>query len=124
MNYPVGYLEVTDFNQDGCLKGELANKPVMIMIQSGGCGHCHRAIPDFQKFADSKPPVFVATIQADGERDSERALQPLLPKICPGFVGFPSYVLHQGKDKTVHTGGRSKESLDEFVRTRLKKLST
>lgn len=117
---PIAYLENSDFDSEGNLVNPQIpkNKPVVIMIQSSWCGHCRNAKPAFQEFANkSYPNVFCATIQADGERESEKQLGKRLKVIKPGFLGFPDYVLYKnGKRVDVNIQGRSVSALEQFAK--------
>lgn len=117
LNYPVAYLELQDFDEDGNLiSKQLKNKPVMIMIQAGWCGACSAAKPEFQKFADSLV-AHAATIQNDGQRDSERQLAAIIDLLYPEkLIGFPSYLLItvDGR-KLAYNGPRDSKSLERFV---------
>lgn len=117
LKYPVAYLEVHDFDKAGNLVAQkLAQKPVMVMLQAGWCGHCVASKPEFQKFADMGI-VECATIQEDGFRKTEKDLGKLVSAIYPEkFIGFPSYmlILSSGK-KLAYNGGRDAESIKQFV---------
>ena len=121
LNFPVRYLQISDFDQQGNLiNPEIPkDKPVIIMIQSSGCGHCTTAKPAYQQFANqTEGKVFVTTIQADGEMPGEKELGPLLQKIDPSFRGFPHYVGYKnGRKVATHEGGRSVQDLMQFAAT-------
>lgn len=117
-DYPVAYLEDSDFTKEG----ELSNKeiptdmPVVVMLQSSWCGHCKKAKPAFQEFANKmQGKVFCATIQADGDRQSEKDLGKRLKTLKPSFIGFPDYLLiKNGKISDKNTNGREVDDLIEF----------
>ena len=116
---PIAYLEDHDFDDQGNLVNPQIpeNKPVVIMLQSSWCPHCTNSKPDFQKFANSNSDeVFCATIQADGERDSEKKLGERIEVLKPDFVGFPDYLLYingQRIDKEIT--GRNEKALKKFA---------
>jgi thiol-disulfide isomerase/thioredoxin len=115
--YPVLYLERSDFTDNGSIKSELLdNKPALVMIQAGFCGHCTHAKPAFQELANAGD-INCMTVQTDGERQSERDIAPILNKIYPGFTGFPSYLLitPDGKRIAYNDGDRSEAALRSFV---------
>lgn len=117
LNYPVMYLEVTDFDKDGNLiNPQLMNTPLFVFIMSSGCGYCTMAKPEFQKLANSGV-VDCAVIQVDGERDTEKMLAPVVSKIYPGNLrGFPSYfIIDQNGTKRPYDGGRDAASMSAFV---------
>ena len=93
------------------------NKPVLVMVQAGWCPHCTHAKPAFQEFANQyKDEVFCATIEADGERKSEKDLAKRINVIIPDFKGFPDYVLFiNGKPQSKKVEGRSVIDLEKFV---------
>ena len=115
----VAYLEITDFdtNTGNLINNDIPkNTPVVIMVQSSQCGHCETAKPEFQSFA-AKGKVFCATIQADGERESERKLGKILTTLKPSFRGFPDYLLYvNGKRVDTEISGRSVKDLQDFSR--------
>lgn len=111
---PIAYLEKSDFTASGDLDPKLARKPVFIMLQAGYCGHCTTAKPAFQALANSGT-VNCMTIQIDGQRPSEKALSSMLDSICPGFRGFPSYVLYNHGKKIPYNGNRSTADMKQFV---------
>lgn len=118
-NKSVAYLEDHDFDDQGNLvaKSIPDDIPVVIMLQASWCPHCVSAKPAFQDFADKyQGKVFCATIQADGDRPSEKALGKRIAIIKPGFRGFPDYILYKNKkqQKTQITG-RSVEHLKQFA---------
>lgn len=119
LNHPVAYLVDSDIDQDGNLINPQIPKdiPVLIMIQANFCGHCTKAKPALQKFAEkNKGKVFVGTIQGDGKEPGEQELSKRLSNIYPTFRGFPEYVKYMGgKYVGNHEGGRSIEDLEEFV---------
>ena len=118
LSRPVAYLEDEDFDSEGNLKinGIPKNKPVVVMIQAVFCGHCSTAKPAFQEFANNNENVFCATIQGDGERDSEKKLARRLESIKPGFRGFPDYCLFiDGKRQDKAIKGRREVDLVEFA---------
>lgn len=116
LSRPVSYLERSDFTDQGVLTNpSLTKKPVLIMLQAGFCGYCHQAKPAFQKFAE-EGLITCSTLQPDGDRQSEKALQPIVEKIYPGFRGYPSYLLIKPDgSKIPHNGGRGADELREFV---------
>ena len=120
----VGYLTRSDFNDEGDIinpKILKMGKPTLVMMQAGFCGHCVRAKPDFQKFADkakASKKAFAATISADATEPGEAELKSLYGKIDKsGFRGFPTYVKFDknGKYVATHEGGRDADSLYTFA---------
>ena len=120
LNKPVAYLETTDFDKHGNLiaSGIPRNIPVVIMLQSSWCPHCTSAKTDFQAFAHAtEGSVFCATIQVDGDRDSEKALGKRVKTLKPKFRGFPDYLLYKnGKRIDRDIQGRSVPHLRDFSR--------
>jgi thiol-disulfide isomerase/thioredoxin len=118
--YPIGYLEISDFDeQTGLLKGELSQKPVLVMIQASYCGACTKSKPEFQKLANNG--MFnVMTIQLDGKKDTERQISNLLNKIIPGVNTIPAYVFFYKNNIFAYTGlSRTSLDLQQFVKTYL-----
>jgi thiol-disulfide isomerase/thioredoxin len=119
LNKPIGYLEIDDFDSKGNLINSQIPKniPVVIMAQASWCPHCTTSKPAFQEFADdNEGHVFCGTIQADGDRESEKALGKLIGKFKPGFKGFPDYLLYKGgKRVNKEIKGRSAKDLVEFA---------
>lgn len=115
LKYPIGYLEDIDFDQSMNLTNEkLYGKPLFIMIQADACGYCAEAKPDFQKLADNNI-INCATIQSDGERESEKLLGNNITSLYPDFRGFPSYILIKSNGKVIaYEGGRDFESMKYF----------
>ena len=117
----VAYLEIHDFDKktgDLISKGISKGIPVVIMVQSSHCGHCISAKPAFQSFARAnKGKVFCATIQVDGERESEIQLGQILKNLKPSFRGFPDYLLYKnGKRAIREPAGRGVKDLQDFSR--------
>jgi thiol-disulfide isomerase/thioredoxin len=116
---PVAYLTIEDFDDQGNLVNPQipTDRPVVVFIQAGFCGHCTQAKPAYQQFADANVgKVFAATIQADGDQPGEKEVGQILNKIDPGFRGFPSYALfYQGKRVPRDIKGRSVEHLTQFA---------
>lgn len=113
---PIAYLERSDFTDQGVLiNPQLAQQPVFLMLQAGFCGYCDQAKPFFQQFAE-EGLITCATLQPDGDRQSERDLQRIVDKIYPGFKGYPGYLLVKPDGtKIPYTGRRSTNDLREFV---------
>jgi len=119
MTPPVIYLDNNDFDDNGNLINQTLlsqNKPIFIMLQAVFCGHCTKAKPYFQQFAhDTFGKVLCCSIQGDSNVASVHGIGSKLSKICPNFVGFPSYVvIHNGK-KIPYDGGRKTEDLQNFL---------
>jgi thiol-disulfide isomerase/thioredoxin len=114
---PIAYLEDQDFDKKGNLVVNIpSNMPVVVMLQSSWCTHCKTAKPEFQSFANAtKGRVFCATVQVDGERESEKALGERIKIIKPNFRGFPDYLLYNNGiriDKEIK--GRDVRHLRDF----------
>ena len=116
---PVAYLDTTDFDEDGNLINKQlveSNLPVFIMIQAIFCGHCTRAKPWFQEFAQQNVgKVICCSIQGDSDMKSVKELTGRIHKICPDFVGYPSYVVFNKNEKMRYKGGRKTEDLQSFL---------
>jgi thiol-disulfide isomerase/thioredoxin len=118
---PLADLEDDDFDSSGKPIGELLQKatgrPIFIMAQMSGCGHCVTAKPAFQNFCNKyKNKIFVATIHADGERTSEKNLAKRIGKFDKSFQGYPHYMLYiNGQLVSGEPQGRSVEALEAFV---------
>lgn len=115
--FPVAYLEITDFDPiTGMLVGEYKNKYTLVMIQANYCGACTRSKPEFQKLADKTTFFELATVQLDGEKESERKVANILDKISPNLTGIPAYILFGNNKKIEYTGTtRTTEDLFRFV---------
>ena len=116
---PVAYLDSTDFDDDGNLTNKQlleSNLPIFVMIQAVFCGHCTRAKPWFQEFAQQNVgKVICCSIQGDSDMKSVKELTSRLNKICPDFVGYPSYVVFNKGQKTRYESGRKTENLQSFL---------
>lgn len=116
----VAYLEDSDFDKNGnIINPDIPrNIPVVVMMQASWCPHCKHATPDFDKFAElSQGKVFCATIQSDGERESEKVLGKRIKEtIEPNFRGFPHYTLYNGRMRVnAEISGRSVGDLKKFA---------
>jgi len=116
---PVAYLDSSDFNEEGNLINSQilsTNQPVFVMIQAVFCGHCTRAKPWFQEFAEKNiGKVICCSIQGDSDMKSVKELTSMLNKICSEFVGYPTYVVFNKNKKIKYTGGRKTEDLQSFL---------
>jgi len=114
---PVIYLDKTDFNEDGKLVSfKIIDKPIFIMIQAVFCGHCTRAKPWFQEFSvRNKDRVICCSIQGDSEYPDAKNMGNIIKKICPNFMGFPSYVVFHKGEYIEYDGGRKTEDLENFL---------
>ena len=95
---PVAYLEDHDFDEEGTLIAQNipSGIPVVIMLQVSWCPHCTSAKLEFQRFADATVgKVFCATIQIDGDRQSEKTLGERVKTLKPTLRGFPDYLLYK-----------------------------
>ena len=115
---PIAYLEDHDFDNHGRLiNTEIPNNiPVVIMIQAGWCNYCDKAKPAFQTFADrERGKIFCATIQIDGERQSEKKLGERIYDIAYDLHEYPYYILYKNGEKIKKTiTGRLVEDLQKF----------
>ena len=116
---PVAYLDTNDFDDDGNLINKQlldSNLPVFIMIQAIFCGHCTKAKPWFQEFAQKNVgKVICCSIQGDSDMKSVKELSNRLNKICSEFVGYPTYVVFNKNKKIKYTSGRKTEDLQSFL---------
>lgn len=117
LDYPIGYLQVSDFNSDGKLTNPLIpnDKNVLIMVQGNFCGYCTQAKAAFQDLAN-EGKILCMTIQADGTEKGEKELGQMIPSIDKSFRGYPHYILYRnGNYVATHDGGRDKKSLEQFA---------
>lgn len=119
---PIANLQDSDFDQNGNLINPNIlkdNKPVVVMIQAGFCGHCTTAKPAFIEFANAKQDsVFCATINGDDfSVPGTKELSQRIGQIKPGFAGFPDYMVFKGgKRINKDIQGRDVQSLIEFAK--------
>jgi len=121
-NENVIYLETNDMNTDDKLvsydQNNISGK-VVIMMQSLGCGHCVKAKPEYQKFANwtkTVPNVSACTIQFDSAEQTTKELGIRMKKLIPGFRGLPAFVLYEnGEYVKTHKGPRTSDALQDFV---------
>ena len=98
LDKPVAYLEDNDFDEEGNLIAQNipSGIPVVIMLQASWCPHCTSAKLEFQRFADATiGKVFCATVQIDGDRQSEKTLGERIKTLKPTLRGFPDYLLYK-----------------------------
>ncbi len=115
---PVIYLDKTDFNENGDLVSIKTDKPIFIMIQAVFCGHCTKAKPWFQEFSlNNKDRVVCCSIQGDAEYPDAKNMGNIIKKICPNFLGFPSYTVFYNGNYIEYDGGRKVEDLQNFLNT-------
>jgi thiol-disulfide isomerase/thioredoxin len=118
LQYPVYYLEKSDFNNDGDLVNKKipTDKPVFIMLQANWCPHCTNAKPAYQQFANrNEDKAFVCAIQVDGTRPGEQNIKSLIRNIYPDFQGYPSYIVYYKGEKIPFEEGRSLSHLENFL---------
>jgi thiol-disulfide isomerase/thioredoxin len=122
MNYPVIYLQRSDFDYNGNLINPLLkNKKILIMTQADYCGHCTEAKPDFEKAAqymrNVSNKILFATIHADSKNPSEKDTMKIINKINPNFMGFPDYVVFVNGKRRNDDGpkGRTSKHLIEYL---------
>lgn len=117
-NKNVAYLENQDFDASGKLINSdiPSGVPVVVYTQASWCPNCTNAKPAFQAFADKhKNAVFCATIQSDGDRESEKKLGERISSIKPSFRGFPDYLLFvDGKLVDKEIAGRDVQHIESF----------
>lgn len=115
--YPVAYLDESDFKgKELSVLGDIQNtKKTVVMYQASWRHHCNKAKPAFQQFADENLDIFCATVQVDGDTESERNLGKKIKDISVGFRGFPHYGLFiKGKLVDKQLNDRSVQGLIEF----------
>jgi hypothetical protein len=116
--FPIGYLEITDFDPvSGLLK---SSSPTLVMIQASYCPACTQSKEEFRKLAGNQ--LFeVMTLQIDGERESEKATTSILDRINPNVNTIPSFVFFSGGRRVQYSGtGRRASDLRRFVEQQLK----
>lgn len=113
----VSYLEDFDFRGKTLLPSSKDDDLWVCMIYSSRCHYCIEAIPIFQQLANQrKDGVQFVSIQADGEKASEKALGDKLDQIIPGFQGFPTIVAFKGgKQIASFEDKRTPENLQAFI---------
>ena len=118
LDKPVAYLEDKDFDDEGNLIAQNipSGIPVIIMLQSSWCHQCNSAKVEFQNFADATVgKVFCATIQIDGDRESEKTLGKRVKTLKPKLRGFPDYLLYKNGMRIVkEIQGRDVRHLRDF----------
>lgn len=100
---PVFYMRINDFEKNGNLKSDFfQNKIVIVFIHANFCGHCHSAMPEFQKAANTNkdPNVFFGAIQIDGDTKGEKECDMILDKILSDYRGVPDYAIFYNKKPT------------------------
>ena len=119
LDSPIAYLQNDDFDSEGNITNKEIpdNIPIVIMLQANFCGHCTKAKPAFQDFANNNDKVFCATIQGDGNEKGEAELGKRLSNMYKDFKGYPTYIGYKNKKSKykIHDGGRDKQSLNSFV---------
>jgi thiol-disulfide isomerase/thioredoxin len=118
LQYPVYYLEKSDFNNNGdIINNEIpTDKPVFIMLQANWCPHCTSAKPAYQNFANrNEDKAFVCSIQVDGNRPGEQNIKSLIRNMYPDFQGYPSYIVYYNGKKIPFEEGRSLSHLENFL---------
>lgn len=118
LEYPVYYLEKSDFNNNGNIINNNIpkDKPVFIMLQANWCPHCTHAKPDYQEFANrNQDKVFISTIQVDGKRPDEQNIKNLIHNIYPNFQGYPSYIVYYKGNRIPFEDGRTLSHLENFL---------
>ena len=119
MTKPVAFLETTDFDNNGIIINPNipSDMPVFIMIQANFCFHCKNAKPAYQQFADNfEGRIFCTSIQGDSQNPNVRDIfkSGKIYKICPQFVGYPSYVVQYQGNIIQYNGGRRQEDLESY----------
>lgn len=130
MESPVVYLEEEDINPSSGRLQVPFSVPVMIMVQSNGCGHCTMAKPKYQRAAQvdesrpGGPSALWATIQMD-HPSSRKALQAMIKSglITESLIaGVPTYFVIMPDNSVVeYSGDRSSENLLAFTDSLLQK---
>ena len=95
---------------------EIANqRPVLVMIQAGFCGHCQDAKPEFQKCADNNTDILHCTIVSDGS-DSEQGIAQDIGSKVEQYDGVPTFMLFSsdGSHTATHDGERSEKAFKDF----------
>lgn len=114
-NANVIFLENEDFTPQGDL---VLNEPVLVMIMSSGCPHCHDAAPYYSQLSDSMKAqgIVFAAILTDGSA-SEQMLSSRLSSFVPNLVGVPTLTLFRnGKYiKTFQGNKKDTGQIQQFI---------
>jgi thioredoxin 1 len=91
-----------------------STKPVIVEFWAAWCGHCRMFAPVLESYANEKADVIkVVAMDVDQERDFTKTA---------GVKSTPTILLfHNGKKVASNSGAMSKEQLDDWVNTSLKK---
>ena len=118
MSNTIAYLQNDALDSSGNLTFSTDNKPLLVMVKASWCGHCKKAAPGFQEFADKySDKVLCGCIrEGDGQTPSEKELMGRLKELMPSFRGFPHFVLYvDGKPVDGTVSERSVAGYKDFV---------
>lgn len=118
MEFPIIYLESSDFSDDGTRiinKNIPNNTPVIVMAQSSKCGWCMLAKPAYGETAKKHRNIVFCVIDCMANPDVASKVL----KTSPNYQGLPHYMLFKdyalAKD-VIH--GRDEYHLIEFAKDR------
>ena len=125
LNYPVWHLQNSDFGPSGNIienKQLDKNKATIIFVQMERCGHCVKAKPEFQRFADKNSDKYnMCTISCHGADDpqpGEKELCARVDKLIPNFAGYPTIIAFKnGRYYSTNNIGRDVSSMEQFARS-------
>ena len=124
--YNIGILEDFDFNKNTLIPSkDKPDKVFFVAIVSSHCGHCVKAKPDLQAFADSvggfeknykNGSIVVCAIPTDNSKESVKKLSAKLKECIDNFTGgIPFFCAYKGgKQVGVFKGERTQQNFKKF----------
>lgn len=94
------------------------SEPEFVMYHAEWCGHCKKAMPEFEKLV-AKCPLVVNGQKVNARAVNEKDLSESEKK-AKGLEGFPTFILTtaDGQDIT-YSGGRNAKEFEDFINNNL-----
>ena len=115
LDYPIIYLESSDFDDTGKLINDVllsTEKPVIVMIQSKQCGWCNQAKVPYTSSAEKNRHIIHSVIDVEKNPDTAKKVS----EISRNYRGLPHYMCYKnGELVSDDIKGRDEDSLVKFA---------
>lgn len=98
---------------EGFVSGNAANDKELLIVKAKWCGHCKRAMPEFERLVAASPIKLrdgsMVTVRMLDEKDNKSEIETLSVR------GFPTILFREGGNRMEYDGERTYEGVMGFL---------